>query len=339
MHHHTPPPVTVSVVIPVKDDAHRLEVCLAALRRQTAAPLEVVVVDNASTDATAAVARAAGARVVREERPGIPAAGAAGYDAALGDVIARLDADSIPPAHWVEAVLSHLRDHPDVLAVTGAAVFSGGPAPLRKVGAALYLGAYYGALAPALGHVPLFGSNFAMRREAWERVRWSVHRHDPELHDDLDLSFHLGAPGRIRYLRGITVQISHRPFTDPVAMVRRFRRGFRTVFVHWPHELPWRRWDRIVHAVFLRRRIDTRAERMSTPGARDSESGGSPDTGRVRWRIRRRRAAAVSAARDDPYAAYQEWVAAGRPALQPADLMSSQAIALPAAERDLADDD
>jgi glycosyltransferase involved in cell wall biosynthesis len=248
MNRHVHPPLTVSVVIPVKDDARRLAVCLAAIRRQTVAPLEVVVVDNGSTDASAAVARAGGARVVREEHAGIPAASAAGYDAAIGDVIARLDADSIPPAEWVETIRGHLTERPDLQAVTGGAVFSGGPVRLRRVGAALYLGAYTVAVAPALGHVPLFGSNFALRRDAWERVRWSVHRRDPELHDDLDLSFHLGVHDRIGYRRDITVQISHRPFTDPVAMLKRFRRGFRTIFVHWPHDLPWLRWARILSA-------------------------------------------------------------------------------------------
>ena len=114
MNRHVHPPLTVSVVIPVKDDARRLAVCLAAIRRQTVAPLEVVVVDNGSTDASAAVARAGGARVVREEHAGIPAASAAGYDAAIGDVIARLDADSIPPAEWVETIRGHLTERPDL---------------------------------------------------------------------------------------------------------------------------------------------------------------------------------------------------------------------------------
>lgn len=91
----------VSVVIPVKDDAEYLRRCLAALAAQTRAPREVVVVDNGSTDASRRVARRYGARLVRERRPGIPAAASRGYDAARGRVIARLDADSVPPRDWV----------------------------------------------------------------------------------------------------------------------------------------------------------------------------------------------------------------------------------------------
>ena len=80
---------SVSVVIPVKDDAVALRSCLEVLTRQSLAPLEIVVVDNGSSDDSAAVAMAYGARVVAEPSPGIPAAASTGYDAARGEVIAR----------------------------------------------------------------------------------------------------------------------------------------------------------------------------------------------------------------------------------------------------------
>ena len=92
---------SISVVIPARNDAIALEGCLQALQYQSLAPLEVVVVDNASSDATAEVARRYGARVLVEEQVGIPQAAAAGYDSARGDVIARLDADSRPGAGWL----------------------------------------------------------------------------------------------------------------------------------------------------------------------------------------------------------------------------------------------
>ena len=54
----------VSVVVPARDDAEHLARCLRLLAAQTRPADEVVVVDNASIDGTADVARAAGARVV-----------------------------------------------------------------------------------------------------------------------------------------------------------------------------------------------------------------------------------------------------------------------------------
>lgn len=234
----------VSVVIPVKDDAAGLSRCLDALRAQRRRPDEIVVVDNGSRDDTAAVARSHGAVVVHCLVAGIPAASAAGYDAATGDVILRLDADCVPPRDWVQRVLAALSEHPDVVALSGSARFIDGPRPLRIVLAAAYLAAYAACSWPALGHRPLFGSNLALRATAWHRIADSVHRHDAELHDDLDLSFHVGAVGRIRRLRGTRMGISMRPFFSWRGFRQRIRRGVRTVVIHWPAELPPRRWLR-----------------------------------------------------------------------------------------------
>ncbi|MBM3717283.1 MAG: glycosyltransferase family 2 protein, partial [Actinobacteria bacterium] len=97
---------TVSVVIPVRDDAEHLRRCLDALTTQTRRADEIVVVDNGSRDDSADVARAAGARVVLCAEPGIPAAAATGYDAARSDLILRLDADSIPEPTWIASTVT-----------------------------------------------------------------------------------------------------------------------------------------------------------------------------------------------------------------------------------------
>jgi glycosyltransferase involved in cell wall biosynthesis len=236
--------LTISVVIPVKDDSRQLERCLAALHRQTRPADEIVVVDNGSSDNSAAVAREAGAVVVFVAGGGIPAASAAGYDAASGAVIARLDADCEPAIDWLERIHAGLDRHPDAVAVTGGARFTDGPRPLRAPLALLYLGAYFGTVGLALGHPPVFGSNFAMRRAAWLAVSSEVHRGDAFVHDDMDLSVHLGPVRRIRYLRGLGMGISMRPMFDARAFATRVRRGFHTLVIHWPHELPWLRWWR-----------------------------------------------------------------------------------------------
>jgi glycosyltransferase involved in cell wall biosynthesis len=238
--------LTVSVVIPVKDDAAPLARCLRDLAAQTRPPDEIVVVDNGSTDDSADVARRFGARVIAEPRPGIPAAASTGYDAAAGDVVARCDADSRLPPDWTVRLLAGLAG---VDAVTGPGRFYDVPprlAPLARLLSGLYLGAYVATTAVALGHAPLFGSNFAMRRTAWREVRDGVHREDTEIHDDLDLSVHLGAEHRIRWDRRLVVGISSRPFRDREALRRRFRRGMRSLTLHWPEEYPPYRWARLL---------------------------------------------------------------------------------------------
>ncbi|OUE24781.1 putative glycosyltransferase EpsH [Clavibacter michiganensis] len=263
---------TVSVVIPVRDDAGHLRACLQALAGQTVAPDEIVVVDNASGDDSAEVARRAGARVVHEPVVGIPAAASAGYDAARHEVIARLDADCVPPADWIERLGDVLAARPDVAAVTGAARFLDGPRALRGVAAVAYLGAYFASVTLALGHPPLFGSNFALRRDAWLRVRDEVHRDGTHLHDDIDLSVHLGPEHRIVLDPRLRMGISMRPLTRPATLPLRMSRGMASLTVHWPHELPWLRWRRTGRRVL----DDRRARRTGATGTPRPVATGSP---------------------------------------------------------------
>jgi glycosyltransferase involved in cell wall biosynthesis len=221
---------TVSVVIPVKDDAMRLEECLEALWLQTVRPDEIVVVDNGSTDLTPEVARWWKTRYLYEERPGIPAAAATGYDAATGDIIARLDADSVPPQDWIERVRDTLRPESGLSAVTGPGSFDSLPAPLMRIADLAYMQAYFAILGRLLGRPPLFGSNFGMLRTAWTTA--SPHRDDPRVHDDLDLSFCLDPAARVALDPSLRVHVSARPFADPVAFARRTSRGVHTVLVN-----------------------------------------------------------------------------------------------------------
>lgn len=221
---------TVTVVIPVLNDAVMLERCLEALWLQTRRPDEIVVVDNGSTDATPEVARWWAAVYLHEAERGISAAASAGYDAATGDIIARLDADSVPPFDWTERVRAAFADE-TLDALTGPGTFALPPLVERLV-AVLYMRAYFVVFGRILGHPPLFGSNFAMRRHVWLAARPRVHRHDREVHDDLDLSFGIPVGTRVRLDDSLQVRVSARPFTDPAAFLRRIARGMHTLNVH-----------------------------------------------------------------------------------------------------------
>ncbi|MCU0501514.1 MAG: glycosyltransferase family 2 protein [Anaerolineae bacterium] len=100
-----PATLTVAVVIPALNEAGNIGCLVAELRERAAA--DVIVVDNGSTDATAAEAAAAGATVVAEVRRGYGYACAAGVAAACrADVIAFIDGDgSFLPAE-LPAILS-----------------------------------------------------------------------------------------------------------------------------------------------------------------------------------------------------------------------------------------
>ncbi|TCJ00133.1 glycosyltransferase family 2 protein [Aeromicrobium sp. IC_218] len=231
---------SVSVVVPVLDDATALARCLDRLGRQTRRPDEVVVVDNGSTDTSVAVARAYGARVVTEPRRGIPHAAATGYDAAAGDVIVRCDADSLPGPRWLERLVAPLEHDSGLDAVTGLGVFRDAPRGSRTLLTVLYLGAYYVTSHLALGHTALWGSNMALRRTSWAEVSTAVHR-EADVHDDMDLAFVLGPRRRIR-LVPVVVGVSARSLRGGVQMRRRFGRARRTLELNWRTSPPWLRW-------------------------------------------------------------------------------------------------
>jgi GT2 family glycosyltransferase len=93
---------SISFVIPVRDDAQRLRRCLARIG-EVAYPrdrFEIIVVDNGSADGSDAVARAAGATVLRVV--GVPVAELRnrGASAARGDILAFVDADHEVDRRW-----------------------------------------------------------------------------------------------------------------------------------------------------------------------------------------------------------------------------------------------
>lgn len=96
----------VSVVIPVRDGEASLPALLSSLAQQTMAAgrFEVIVVDNASRDATAQIARAAGATVVSEPIANRSRARNAGVAAARADFIAFTDADCVATPGWLDGL-------------------------------------------------------------------------------------------------------------------------------------------------------------------------------------------------------------------------------------------
>lgn len=107
----------VSVVIPVRDGESSLPPLLASLAAQTIAAerFEIIVVDNASSDATGGVARAGGARVVEEPIANRARARNAGIAAARSELIAFTDGDCVAAPGWLEALL-RCRDQAPLLA-------------------------------------------------------------------------------------------------------------------------------------------------------------------------------------------------------------------------------
>lgn len=111
----------VSVVVPVYNGERYLDEALGSILRQGHAPIEILVVDDGSTDRSAAIARDAGAavRVIAQPHRGLPAARNRGVAEARGEYVAFLDCDDVWTERRLALQLGILRRQPEIAIVLG----------------------------------------------------------------------------------------------------------------------------------------------------------------------------------------------------------------------------
>jgi len=109
----------VSIIIPAFNEEKYIEKTIFAVKSQNYFDIEIIVVDNNSTDKTLeTVNRIEGIRVIEEKRKGVQYARECGRLSATGEIIANLDADCLPPPDWVTKALKYFEDD-KVVAVSG----------------------------------------------------------------------------------------------------------------------------------------------------------------------------------------------------------------------------
>lgn len=100
----------ISVIIPVYNGRHSLPACLYALQCQTRPPDEIIVIDDGSTDDTAAVAAEFDVIVLSQANAGPAAARNYGARVATGELLLFTDADCVPAADWIERMVAPFAD-------------------------------------------------------------------------------------------------------------------------------------------------------------------------------------------------------------------------------------
>ncbi len=202
--------LSVSLVIPAYNEERHLRNCLDSVSQQNLKPDEVIVVDNNSTDSTAAVAKCyAFVKVIKEPRQGRVFARNRGFTAAKGNLIVRVDCDTAMPKDWLEYIVRfYKKPENQVLAFTGDANFSNVRFP-RAV-AWMYHFLAFDLNHLLIGHPTLWGSNMAITKDQWHKVEALVCKRN-DIHEDLDLSIHLHDQGvGIFYDRHCRVQANLR---------------------------------------------------------------------------------------------------------------------------------
>lgn len=111
--------LTISVVVCCYNGEDKLPQCLEALTHQRQ-KVDIMVVDDGSTDETARVAQSFGCTVIRHEHnKGISAARNTGLNQATSTVVAYCDDDCVPPVDWTERLLEAWRANPEVTVLGG----------------------------------------------------------------------------------------------------------------------------------------------------------------------------------------------------------------------------
>ena len=170
----------ISVVIPLYNKREEIAATLESVLVQSVQPLEIIVVDDGSTDGSAdLVAERFGHRVVLIEQAngGVSAARNTGIEAAKGDYIALLDADDFWAAHYLEEITALIKSYPQAGTLATSYQYCEGDQSYvnpkirfdKKVFKADLLDCYFAVAAK--GDLPFNASSVVMKKSLLESLR------------------------------------------------------------------------------------------------------------------------------------------------------------------------
>lgn len=223
--------IRYSVIIPAFNAGKTLPDTLVALKQQTVSPdeYEVIVVDDGSTDETAALAGRFGANCISQPNRGPAAARNHGVRAARGGIILFTDADCVPDTDWIRQMTLPFRNERTV-GVKGAyrtrqtelaarfaqAEFEDRYDLLKKV-AAIDMVATYSA---------------AFRREIFIKIGLFDESFPVANNEDTELSYHLCAAGYILEFNPEALVYHRHPDSFVKYLRLKFKRGYWRIVVY-----------------------------------------------------------------------------------------------------------
>lgn len=240
----------VSLVLPAYNESAYLRECLEAIAHQTTKPYEVIVVDNNSTDDTVAIARSFPfVKIVHESRQGILHARAAGFNVARGEIIGRIDCDTIIPPDWIQTV-RELFAESDVAALSGTMHY--GDTALQPVinKADLFVRRWLARNFARTNTVFLQGASMAIRRDAWHAVRGSLCSR-VDIHEDYDIALHLQELAyKVEFAERLIARVSLRRIDASLAEVLRYSNA--SPHSYMVHDAPgWMRMYAVIGLVLV----------------------------------------------------------------------------------------
>jgi glycosyltransferase involved in cell wall biosynthesis len=195
----------LSFVVPAYNEETYLPACLDSILAQTQGlgdAIEIIVVNNASTDRTREVAlKYPGVRVVDEPHKGLTFARQAGFAVSKGELIANVDSDSRLTPGWLETVLKSFAADPKLVALSGPFVYYDLPpnqlVSVRIFYAVAFLVYITNRYILRAGSM-VQGGNFVLRRDALEKVG-GFNTSIAFYGEDTDIARRMNAVGKVKF--------------------------------------------------------------------------------------------------------------------------------------------
>lgn len=196
----------ISIVIPAYNEEKNIAKCLQAIKAQDyTGEIEIIVVDNNSSDNTAAIASQEGATVVLEKQAGVIFAREAGTRVARGQIIVQTDADTYFEVNWLSNIMAAFAKYPEAVAVIGSFKFFDGPWWGKAFSGLLFgITDLVHRLTKRMIYIP--GANTAFKKEHWHGYNTKLDQGG----DEVALLKDLRKEGKIIFLRKNSVLTSAR---------------------------------------------------------------------------------------------------------------------------------
>jgi glycosyltransferase involved in cell wall biosynthesis len=238
----------VSFVVPAYNEERLLPACLAAIQAEidrSGCDAEVVVVNNASTDDTGRIAAATpGVIVVNQPIKGLVQARSAGFEAAAGELIANIDADTLVPPGWLDRVLAEFARSPRLVVLSGPYDYYDVPIHIRTAARVFYAVGFmtyvFNKRVVGVGSM-VQGGNFVLRRDVLAGIggfsdRFTFYGEDTDIASrmskvgDVKFTYALMAKSSGRRLQGDGLLMTGVRYSANYLWATYFRKPFTTAW-------------------------------------------------------------------------------------------------------------
>lgn len=199
----------LSVVIPAFNETNYIARTLASLNKlENRQDIEVIVVDNNSTDDTAYIAASLGARIIKESQPGVCWARQAGTAAAKGEIVVSTDADTNFGPDWLVNIQKAFQADKKIVLIAGPCRYIEGPSWGKYFTISLF--GLVNLVYKLTGYTSyVTATNIAFKKSVWP----GYNTHLTQGGDEVDLLRRMRKEGRVKYMHKNLVFTSSRRLT------------------------------------------------------------------------------------------------------------------------------